>query len=102
MGEIIYWLLIRMAVVILALWYISENFYFKFFWTFGFIIIYLAVFHPAYVKYKKFIHKNKPILEDTLCSKCKHFDETAVLCMKHDKHPDENFIPCEGEHWDPK
>jgi len=25
-----------------------------------------------------------------------------VLCMKYDKHPTENYIPCEGEEWEPK
>jgi len=30
-----------------------------------------------------------------------HFDKSAVLCMKHDTHPTQEFLPCEGLDWEP-
>jgi len=45
---------------------------------------------------------NKEIIENTLCSSCKHFDESAVLCMKYDKHITKDEIPCGGIHWEMK
>ncbi len=63
--------------------------------------VYGVIIHPAVIQYKMFIKKNKPVLTDTLCSSCKHFDESAVLCMKHDKHPTVDELPCEGIHWEP-
>ena len=63
--------------------------------------IYGIIIHPTIIHYKLFEEKNKEIIESTLCSSCKHFDKTAVLCMKYDKHPSLEFLPCEGVDWEP-
>ena len=102
MGEIVYKTLIKLALSILALWFFKDNFDQKYFWIISSLVIYFFVIHPAYLAYKNFIEKNKTIINETLCSSCKHFNESAVICMKYDKHPDENFIPCEGNDWEPK
>ena len=102
MGEIIYKTLIRFAVSILILWFFKDNFDEKHFWIISLLAIYFFTFHPAYLSYKRFIEENKETITNTLCSTCKHFDKSAVLCMKYDKHPNENFIPCEGSDWEPK
>ena len=102
MGGIVYWTLIRLALTIVAVIYLSDFYTGKFWWPMVLLAIYLIVIHPAISQYKQFIRKNSPIIEDTLCSNCKHFDETAVLCMKHDEHPSQDYIPCEGMHWEPK
>lgn len=102
MGEIIYKTLIRLAITILALWFLKDNFDEKYFWLISLLAIYFFTFHPTYLAYRKFTEENQAILTDTLCASCKHFDESAVLCIKYDKHPTENFIPCEGSDWEPK
>ncbi|MFZ2325214.1 MAG: hypothetical protein WAV89_16140 [Ignavibacteriaceae bacterium] len=102
MGAIIYKTLIRLAVSILVLWFFKDYFDEKYFWIISLLAIYFFVFNPTFLAYKKFADDNRAILTDTLCSSCKHFDESAVLCMKYDKHPTENFIPCEGRDWEPK
>lgn len=92
----------RTAVVIPAVWilrsYIDSQ---QIWWLICFMSIYGIIIHPAIIHYKLFEQKNKNIIESTLCSSCKHFDKTAVLCMKHDKHPSMEFLPCEGIDWEP-
>lgn len=102
MGEIVYKTLIRLALTLLGLWFSKVFFDEKFFWIVSILAIYLFVFNPAYLSYKKFIEDNQNIICNTLCSSCKHFNQSAVLCTKYDKHPKDNFIPCEGTDWEPK
>ncbi len=102
MGEIVYWTIIRTAFLIFILWISKDVWGEKYFWLIVSLSFYLFVISPAISSYRKFTEKNKKVLESSLCSTCKHFDESAVLCMKYDKHPTENFIPCEGSAWEPK
>lgn len=102
MGEIVYKTLIKFALILLTLWYFKDYFETQYYWILSLLSIYFFVFHPAYLSYKKFIESNKEIISNTLCSSCKHFDVSAVLCTKYDKHPSESFIPCEGSDWEPK
>lgn len=100
MGDIIFWALVRMIILIPTLWYVLSFFSYQNWILWAALAQYLIVLHPAIQKYQKFIAKNKSVINDTLCSSCKHFDESAVLCMKHDKHPTDDFIPCDGNHWE--
>ncbi len=101
MGAIIFWTIIRFALVIPALWFISESYSPKYFIVWSAIAIYLIVIHPAIVHYNKFEEESKVIVTSTLCSSCRNFDKTAVLCMKYDKHPTADYIPCDGIAWEP-
>ncbi|MBN2570829.1 MAG: hypothetical protein JXA68_01765 [Ignavibacteriales bacterium] len=102
MGAIIFWALIRLIIVIPSLWYLTQYIEYKFWWIITALSVFLIVLYPAFIAYRKFIEINQKVIESSLCSTCKHFDASAVLCMKHDKHPTSDFIPCEGEHWEPK
>jgi hypothetical protein len=102
MGDIVYKTLIRIGISILLLWFFKDHFDEKYFWIISVLAIYFFTVHPAYLSYKKFTETNQKVLAGTLCSQCKHFDQTAVICLKYDKHPTENFIPCEGNDWEPK
>ncbi len=102
MGNIVLWTLIRLVILIPALWYYSENYSGRFDWAVLSISIYLIIIHPIISAYKIFEENNKKVIEESLCSKCKHFDESAVLCMKFDEHPKENYIPCGTEHFEKK
>lgn len=64
--------------------------------------IYGIVIYPAIVKYRHFQENNKPIITSTLCSTCRYFEKTAVLCTRLDEHPTEQYLPCEGLGWEPK
>lgn len=101
MGAIIYWSLIRIAILIPLLWYFSDKFETRYFLLYAILIIIFIGFYPAFIQYKKFVNQTKEVVEDTLCSSCQHFDKTAVVCMKYDEHPTKEYIPCDGIHWEP-
>jgi len=102
MGGIVYWGLLRTGAMIILLWLSYEYFQEKFFWIFASIAIYLVIIHPIVSQYKEFTSKNKNVINNSLCSKCKHFNDTAVLCMKYDQHPTDEFTPCDGIDWEPE
>ena len=101
MGEIVFWTIIRTAVLIPIIWILQSYIDFQFWWIINVVAIYVIIIHPAVIHYKLFEEKNKDIIESTLCSTCRHFDKTAVLCMRHDKHPSLEFLPCQGLDWEP-
>ncbi|MCE1190020.1 MAG: phosphoethanolamine transferase CptA [Ignavibacteria bacterium] len=102
MGEIVFWALIRTAVLILFIWGVEPYMDYSVWWMMSMLLIYAVVLHPIVIQYQIFMHKNKPVFEDTLCSSCEHFEHTAVLCMKHDEHPTKEYLPCDGLDWSPK
>lgn len=101
MGEIVFWTLVRITLSIPVIWLLKDYINTQLWWSVSFVIIFVFVFYPAVIKYRQFQDKNKNIFNDTLCSTCRHFDPTAVLCIKLDKHPTEKYIPCEGLEWEP-
>ena len=102
MGEIVFWTIVRIVLVIPIIWVLSSYLDFQFWWIVSMLSIYGVIVHPAIIHYRLFEEKNKEIIESTLCSSCHHFDKSAVLCMKHDKHPTKESLPCEGMDWEPK
>ncbi|OGU56389.1 MAG: hypothetical protein A2V66_06085 [Ignavibacteria bacterium RBG_13_36_8] len=101
MGGIIFWTIIRVAFLIPALWLLLDWTDFKFWWAILAISLYGVVIHPAVVQYKLFVEQNKEIFNNSLCATCRHFDGSAVICMKYDKHPTIHKLPCEGIAWEP-
>lgn len=102
MGDIVFWTIIRAAITIPAVWVLQGYFDFQFWWVLSLFAIYGIIIQPAIIQFRLFEEKNKDTIESTLCSSCKHFDQTAVLCMKYDSHPSTDFLPCNGLDWEPK
>ncbi|OGU73244.1 MAG: hypothetical protein A2V93_02975 [Ignavibacteria bacterium RBG_16_34_14] len=102
MGDIVFWTLIRLAISIPLAWVLKDYLDYPIWWISIVIILYGFVVYPAIISYKKFEEKNKNLFESSLCSSCRHFDKSAVLCIKYDKHPTLDYIPCEGMDWEPK
>jgi len=102
MGGIVYWGLLRTAVVIVLLWLSYDYINSQYFWIIFAIAIYVVLIHPIVSQYKEFVMKNRNVINNSLCSKCQHFNETAVLCMKYDEHPTDDFTPCDGLDWEAK
>jgi hypothetical protein len=102
LGEIVFWTILRISILIPVLWVAQGYVEFQFWWTIVLMSVYGVVIHPAVIHYRLFEEKNKEVISSTLCSSCKHFDRSAVLCMKYDKHPGKNFLPCDGIDWTPK
>jgi low affinity Fe/Cu permease len=101
MGHIVFWAIIRAAIIIPIIWFAKPLFKYSDWWVMGILSLYAVILHPAIIQYQQFLKKNRPVLEGTLCSSCRHFDKTAVLCLKHDEHPTTDDIPCDGLDWEP-
>lgn len=104
-GSIVSWALIRAAILIalslLVLEYVRWLDYTT--WVMlTVIMIYAAVIHPMQVQYRIYTEETRNVMEGTLCSSCKHFEPTGVICSKLDEHVTEDLIPCDGELWEPK
>ena len=102
MGEVVFWTIIRAAITILGLWILKAQIDFQLWFLISVAVVYVLIVHPAMVSYRWFEVCNKKVIGSTLCSSCKHFDQSAVLCIKYDKHPTENYVPCDGVDWEPK
>jgi hypothetical protein len=102
LGEIVFWAIIRTAITIPILWILRNHVDFQLWLMISIAAIYVFIIHPARTNYRWFTERNKNVISSTLCSSCKHFDSSAVICMKYDKHPTVDFIPCEGKDWEPK
>ncbi len=102
MGSIIFWGIIRTAILIPTLWHAVKLVEFQYWWLLITMSVYGVIIHPAILQYQRFMEQNREIILDTLCSSCKHFEQTAVLCSKLDVHPTRDFIPCDGIEWEPK
>ena len=102
MGEVVFWTIIRAAITIAGLWILKAQIDFQLWLLISLAAVYVLIIHPAMVSYRWFEEHNKKVIESTLCSSCKHFDPSAVLCTKYDKHPTENYVPCDGVDWEPK
>jgi hypothetical protein len=102
MGEIVFWTIIRTAIAIPCLWILKAHTDFQLWLLISFAAIYVLIIHPAMTGYRWFEERNKKVISSSLCSSCKHFDASAVLCMKYDKHPTEDYVPCDGVDWEPR
>ncbi len=101
MGEIIFWAIIRTAVIIPLLWVSRPYLEYGTWWFASIALLYAGIIHPATVHYRLYLEKNKTVLEESLCTSCRWFDESAVLCLKHDVHPSASYLPCGGLDWEP-
>jgi hypothetical protein len=101
-GETVFWTIIRTAITIVGVWILKSYIDEQLWYIITIAAVYGIIIHPAVLAFKKFDIKNKNILDSTICASCKHFDPSAILCMKHDKHPTEDYIPCDGLHWEPR
>jgi hypothetical protein len=102
LGAIVFWTIIRIAILIPLLWIATDYIDYKYWWMIVSMSIYGFIIHPAVIQYKLFNEESREIITNTLCSSCRHFDETALICLKYDEHPTKYEIPCEGKEWEPE
>jgi hypothetical protein len=99
-GAVVFWTIVRALLVIPLLWILLGLIEMEYWWTLVVLCVYGVVIHPAVIHYRLFEEKNREIIETTLCSSCRYFEKSAVLCMKFDKHPSKTFLPCKGFDWE--
>lgn len=104
LGSIITWALVRTVVVIfLALWlhdYVRWLQY-EVWWGIVVATIVAAVIYPAQIQYRIYREETHEVVTNTLCSSCRHFEPTAVMCSRYDEHVTEGYLPCDGMDWEP-
>jgi hypothetical protein len=104
-GSIVGWAIFRAAVFIAVSLFLFDYLRWSnygLWWMLTFALLYPIVFHPAQVQYRLYKEETRNVVSGTLCSSCKYFEPTGVLCSKLDEHVTEDYIPCEGEQWEPK
>ncbi|MBR9976909.1 MAG: hypothetical protein KFH87_02370 [Bacteroidetes bacterium] len=104
-GSIVSWGIFRMALVIGVSLLFAEYVRWIDYSTWAIItlvMLYAAVVHPMQVQYRIYREETLAVMDGTLCSTCKYFEPTGVLCSKLDEHVSEDHIPCEGELWEPE
>ena len=102
MGEIIYWGLIRFAVILVGAWvlysYVPN---YSDWWTMFFVAVSVVVIYPAQLAWRKHTESIRNANRNGLCATCTHFRASEALCAKLDEHVQIDYTPCGGEAWEP-
>ena len=104
-GSIVGWTIFRAASYMVVSLFLYDYLRFSnpsLWWMLTFALFYPVVIHPAQVQYRIYKEETLNVMTGTLCSSCKFFESTGVMCSKLDEHVTEEYIPCEGESWEPK
>jgi hypothetical protein len=104
-GSIVGWAILRAAVYIgisLILFDYLRWSNYALWWMITFALFYPVVIHPAQVQYRLYKEETQNVVTGTLCSSCKYFEPTGIMCSKLDEHVTEEYIPCDGELWEPR
>jgi hypothetical protein len=100
-GTIVFGGMIRLSIIVMATWWISDFWVFHQFWPIFAMMVIMIVFYPAYREMSIFSDTVESLKETTLCGSCKHFEPSAQICSRYDEHITEDHIPCEGMDWEP-
>jgi hypothetical protein len=103
LGSIIWAALVRLAVTMFVAMYLKDHFVdYSDWWLVTGLAIYGIALYPAQIQYEYFKRANKRLMEDTLCSSCRHFRPENLHCTLLDEHISDSYLPCGGEEWEPK
>ena len=101
-GSIVWGVMLRTAISIVLIYLILDELKIHEHWYLILLCIWLFALYPGWRQWQVFQTKIKKISEETLCGSCIHFDKTGQLCKKLDEHITKDYIPCEGELWEPR
>jgi len=100
-GSIILGVLLRSFFIIILAFFLKENFWWEKFWYVTLFVLWFFVAWPAIKQYQIFNEETEDFSESTMCGSCRNFDKTSRLCRKYDQHPTLDFLPCDGNDWEP-
>ncbi len=101
-GSIVWGVLLRSAIIIVISFLLLDQLHLHEYWYIILFAVWFFAVYPGYQQYQKFNQKIEKMKESTLCGSCRHFDPSGQLCTILDEHVSSNYIPCEGESWEPK
>jgi hypothetical protein len=103
LGSIIWMSMLRLTAVIFVAWYLRAQITdYPEWWMITIGAIYGIAIYPAQIQYNYFKRTTRRLVEETLCSSCRHFNPDGLHCLLLDEHVNEQYLPCEGEGWEPK
>ncbi|MBC8144313.1 MAG: hypothetical protein H7X80_01940 [bacterium] len=103
LGSIIWMAMLRLTAVIgVAFWLRDRITDYPEWWMITIGAMYGIAIYPAQIQYNYFKRTTRRLVEETLCSSCRHFNPEGLHCMLLDEHVNEQYLPCEGEGWEPK
>lgn len=100
-GSIVWGVLLRTFLLLMISLLLLENYQMHDYWWLMLFIIWAVAIYPAWRQYRVFQEKVKKISEETLCGSCRNFDITSQLCKIYDEHITKDYLPCNGESWEP-
>ena len=103
MGSIIYWGLLRFAIVLISMWILRPQVEeYGDWWGLFFVAVGVVVLYPAQLAWMRHRSRVKIINNNVLCVTCKHYDSREALCLALDEHVTSEIVPCETVMWEPK
>lgn len=100
-GSVVWGLLMRMSLIMAFSFFAVRYFDMRDFWWIALFLIWALAAYPAYRQYTSFTQRMENFSKQTLCGSCKHFDKTGQLCRIYDEHVSTEYVPCEGQSWEP-
>lgn len=100
-GSIVWGMLFRSFIIIFLSFFVFDQIEFQKYWWIPFLVLWFFVAYPGYRQYQRYSKKIEIIQEETLCGSCRHFDSTSQLCKIYDEHITKDYIPCDGDNWEP-
>ena len=101
MGEIIYWGLLRFALVLVGAWLLYSLVpEYNDWWMMFFIAVATIVIYPAQLAWRKHASSIRRANQNPLCATCRHLATREALCKVTDEHVRQDYTPCEGQAWE--
>jgi hypothetical protein len=103
-GSIIWGVLLRSAIIVFGALLVAMALYQKVVvnWWIIFFAMWIFVVFPAFRQYRKFDERIDELEESTMCGSCRYFIKDSQLCRLYDEHISMDYLPCNGESWEPK
>jgi hypothetical protein len=101
-GSVVLGAIFRTAVIVAITFFLKEKYDFENIWIITMFAIWGIGIFPAYKQYSSFHEKVEDLQETTLCGSCKYFESSGQLCSLLDEHVSDQYLPCEGQGWEPR
>lgn len=100
-GSLAWGIILRSFILIMLTFIFFINWENRQYWLVCLFLIWGLAIYPGWRQFQKFNKRIERISENTLCGSCKYFVSSSQLCRIYDEHISMNYIPCNGESWEP-
>ncbi len=100
-GSMVLYGLMVSTAMILIYWYIATVRGGGDMFNLIFLLVWIFAMYPIYLMYNRYQQHQEKIETNSLCAKCRNYEETGLLCSLYDEHVAANYTPCDGIDWQP-